>query len=258
MNLAAVLSTARTVKKATDKVMGYIEKDQKAKYSLNKEVTVILMGDGVLGAPSSTYTTDDESLTIELLDRSENGGTDAIKVTAHPFEADSNLWNGPDVIPNNKYRSMLASLFHDLIWEHCDELAKAWDCTSQDVLEWGNGVLYSVWKHASGSSKWGKFEARIAWRVCQLSKLWYHKVRRLLNLAPIFVLLFMVACFGPPQWTVVELENADEVKRVMAEQGDGLSVSAASSSKAKSGCSNDSTCHAERVAPTEAPASGGE
>ena len=216
MDTATAIATARKVQKGADKIIKYVKADNEACFGLDEEVSVVLMGDDV-GLVAwhfieDAYTTKDGSLSIKP--EWSNGWL--IRLTAHPFPAESRLWNGPDVIANNQYRSMLASLFHDLIWEHGDELAKAWGVTKKDVLTWGDGVLYALWMYASEDSLRGRIEARVAWSVCEFSKGWYHSLKKLLGLHSIlFALLLASGCGTPPDWTVAEISGTNAIHRAM-------------------------------------------
>jgi len=215
MDTATAITTAKKVAKMADKVIKYIKADNAASYGLDEEVSVVLEGEDVasIGGTLSQlteYTTKDGSLTIE------STSAFAVRLTAHPFPVESHLWNGPDVIANNQYRSMLASLFHDLIWEHGDELAEAWGVTKRDVLTWGDGVLYALWIYASEDSLRGRIEARVAWQVCEFSKGWYHSLKKLLGLHCLaFALLLAAGCGTPPDWQVAEISGTNAVLRAM-------------------------------------------
>ena len=214
--------------KAGQKVFKYIKADNAASYGLDEEVSVVLMGDDVAYAGKTLvpreYTTKDGSLSIKRME----GGLEFVRLTAHPFPAESRLWNGPDVIANSQYRSMLASLFHDLIWEHADELAKAWGVSKQDVLRWGDGVLYALWMYASEDSIRGRIEARVAWQVCEFSRGWYHSLKKILGLHCLAFALLLAGCGTPPDWTVAEISGTNAIHRAMGQkqseiaQGEGV------------------------------------
>lgn len=233
MDTATAIATARKVQKVADKIIKYIKADNEESFGLDEEVSVVLMGDGVAYAGAALvpreYTTKDGSLTIaQTFDAIDWG----VRLVAHPFAAESRLWNGPDVIANNQYRSMLASLFHDLIWEHADEIAEAWGVTKQDVLRWGDGVLYACWMYASEDSLRGRIEARVAWQVCEWSRGWYHSLKKLLGLHCLaFALLLAAGCGTPPDWTVAEISGTNAVLRAMGKtteiaQGEGAATPA--------------------------------
>lgn len=215
MDTATAIATARKVQKVADKIIKYVKADNEACFGLDEEVSVVLMGDdvGLVAGHfiEDAYTTADGSLSIKP--EWSNGWL--IRLVAHPFAAESRLWNGPDVIANNQYRSMLASLFHDLIWEHGDELAKAWGVTKQDVLRWGDGVLYALWMYASEDSMRGRIEARVAWQVCEFARPWYHTVKKILGLHCLAFALLLAGCGTPPDWTVAEISGTNAVLRAM-------------------------------------------
>lgn len=202
--------------KAGQKVFKYIKADNEASFGLDEEVSVVLMGDGVAYVGTTLvpreYTTKDGALTIAQTADAIDWG---VRLVAHPFPVESHLWNGPDVIANNQYRSMLASLFHDLIWEHGDELAKAWGVSKQDVLRWGDGVLYALWMYASEDSIRGRIEARVAWQVCEFSRGWYHSLKKILGLHCLAFALLLAGCGTPPDWTVAEISGTNAIHRAM-------------------------------------------
>lgn len=218
MDTAVAIATAKKVAKVANKAIKYIKADNDAAYGLDEEVSVLLEGEDVASIGGTLtqmtgYTTNDGSLTVET------PSAFAVRLTAHPFPASARLWNGPDVIANNQYRSMLASLFHDLIWGHADELARAWGVSRRDVLTWGNGVLYALWMYASADSVRGRIEARLAWMACEFSKSWYHTVKKWLGLHSIlFALLIAAGCGTPPDWQVVEITGTNAVLRAMGRQ----------------------------------------
>lgn len=220
--------------KAGQKVFKYIKADNEMSYGLDEEVSVSLTGEDVTLVAGrfieDAFTTADGSLTIVPSD----GPVDedlryGVSLVAHPFTVESRLWNGPDVIADNQYRSMLASLFHDLIWEHGDELAKAWGVSKQAVLQWGDGVLYALWMYASADSRRGRIEARVAWQVCEFSRGWYHRLKKILGLHSIlFALLLASGCGTPPDWTVAEISGTNAIHRAMGKtteiaHGEGVS-----------------------------------
>lgn len=223
MDTAAAIATARKVAKVANKVIRYIREDNEASFGLDEKVSAALFGDDIALIKDGTalaevceITTEDGSLTITPI---ENGLDWGVRVTANPFPASSHLWNGPDLLKNNKYRSMLASLFHDLVWEHRTELAKAWHVSEKAVLGWGNGLLYALWMYASSDSLVGRIEARLAWEVCEFSKGWYHDVKKLLGLHSILAALMLAAgCGTPPDWRVVEIEGTNAVLRAMGKE----------------------------------------
>lgn len=223
MDTVTAIVTAKKVAKVANKVIKFIREDNEASFGLDEKVSAVLFGDDIALikdgdglAEVHEITTADGSLTITPI---ENGLDWGVRVTANPFPASSHLWNGPDLLKNNKYRSMLASLFHDLVWEHRAELAKAWHTSEKAVLGWGDGLLYALWMYASSDSLVGRIEARLAWEVCEFSKGWYHDVKKLLGLHSILAALILAAgCGTPPNWTVAEIEGTNAVLRAMGKE----------------------------------------
>ena len=234
MDTATAIAIGRKAMKAGQKVFKYIKADNEACFGLDEEVSVVLFGDDVTlfqgGGCVEDVTTADGSLSITPIENAIDWG---VRLVAHPFPSSSRLWNGPDIIANNQYRSMLASLFHDLIWEHGDELAKAWGVSKQDVLRWGDGVLYALWMYASEDSIRGRIEARVAWQVCEFSRGWYHSLKKILGLHCLAFALLLAGCGTPPDWTVAEISGTNAVLRAMGKaqtteiaQGEGVSAPA--------------------------------
>ncbi len=221
MDAAAALKIGGKAMKVAEKVIKYVKTDNEATFGLDEEVSVVLFGEDIAlilgGGCVEEITTADGSLTITPIENTYYPGW-AVRVTAHPFPASSHLWNGPDLLKNNKYRSMLASLFHDLVWEHRTEIAKAWNVSETAVLSWGNGLLYALWMYASESSVTGRIEARLAWSVCEFSKGWYHSLKKLLGLHCLAFALLLAGCGTPPDWTVAEISGTNAVLRAMGKE----------------------------------------
>lgn len=207
--------------KVADKIIKYVKSDSEKTFGLDEAVRVQLEGvDPIPGRNGTLFIVDcvtkDGSLEVHLI---QGESFTRIDLTAHPFPASAHLWNGPDLLKKTKYRSMLASLFHDLIWSHRKELSEALGITIPEVLDWGNGVLYGVWMHASGKSFAGRLEARLAWQVCDYSKGWYHQAKEMLGLnSLILALLLVVGCGTPPDWRVTEIEGTNAVLRAMGKE----------------------------------------
>lgn len=201
-------------------VAKYIRDDQAADYPLPAPVTVIVKSRRVAAFVKSPYTTKDGSLSVTPL------GDNKVELTAHAFPR-SGLWNGPDAIPNDTLRGMLASLYHDLIWGHASELCEAWKCYQVDLLRWGGDVLYLVWVWASKDSWWGRREAWLAFQATNFAAPIYHKAKKALAKATcIAVLLGLCAgcsgCFSVPDGEVESVDGVDVVRQVMKDYGDGL------------------------------------
>ena len=221
MDAATALEIGRKTMKVADKIINYVKADNEKTFGLDEAVRVQLEGvDPIPGRNGTLFIVDcvtkDGSLEVHL---TQGESFTRIDLTAHPFPASAHLWNGPDLLKKTKYRSMLASLFHDLIWSHRKELSEALGITIPEVLDWGNGVLYGVWMHASGKSFVGRIEARLAWQVCDYSKGWYHQAKEMLGLnSLILALLLVVGCGTPPDWRVTEIEGTNAVLRAMGKE----------------------------------------
>ena len=142
MDAATALKIGGKAMKVAEKVIKYVKTDNEATFGLDEEVSVVLFGEDIAlirgGGCVEEITTADGSLMITPIENTYYPDW-AVRVTAHPFPASSHLWNGPDLLKNNKYRSMLASLFHDLVWEHRTEIAKAWHTSEKAVSAGATG-----------------------------------------------------------------------------------------------------------------------
>ena len=202
------------------KVLKYLYDDISAKYGLASDVAVSISGDGVdsIFRNSPSFESADGYFGMRVA----AGG--AVRLVVRAFDSSLRLWNGPNVIPNNKFRSMLASLFHDFIWEKYAEIAKALGVSPKEVLKWGDGVLYSVWVFASNDSRLGRIEAYVAFQVCESAAGWFPVVAgvlRKIGLAAAVCTLFS-GCFTPPRWHVDSIEGEDAVRDAMENGGSGV------------------------------------
>ena len=200
-------------------VKEYIRNDQKADYPLPGPVEVVVRSRRVAALVRSPYTTKDGSLSVTPL------GESRVRLVAHKFGREG-LWNGPDAIPNDTLRGMLASLYHDLVWEHADELAAVWGCSKLEVLRWGGDVLYLVWVWASEDSWWGRREAWLAFQVTDFAAPWYHRLRKVVGKAILALVLLGCAgcsgCFSLPDGEVESVDGVEVVRQVMKDYGNGL------------------------------------
>lgn len=155
-------------------VAKYIRDDQRADYPLPAPVTVVVRSWRLAEFVKTPYTTRDGTISVTSL------GDHRIQLMAHAFPR-SGKWNGPDGIPNNTLRGMLASLYHDLLWLNASEFCNAWGCYHTDFLRWANGVLYLVWVWASKDSWWGRREAWLAFQATEYAAPVYHKVKKSLG-----------------------------------------------------------------------------
>ena len=201
-------------------VKEYLKNDQRADYPLPSPVEVVVRSRRVAAFVKSPYTTRDGSLSVTPL------GENRVQFVAHSFPR-SGLWNGPDAIPNDTLRGMLASLFHDLIWIHAAELCEAWGCYQTDLLRWGGDVLYLVWVWASRDSWWGRREAWLAFQATNFAAPVYHKVKKVLAKTTAVVLACGLCagcsgCFSVPDGEVESVDGAEVVEQVMKDYGNGL------------------------------------
>ena len=188
------------------KVFKYLYDDQTKTYGLETPVTLTVRG---VGVGIGNYCSPDGVFQIQVIN------ADTIHFEIKPFLAKTRYWNGPDIIPNNKFRSMLASLFHDFAWYFADEIAAATGKTATEVRSWGTGVMYTVWMWASKHSTAGQIEAHLAFHVINTCEPWYVKVKGLFKRrAVVLVALLSLAvagCVPPPDWEVIEISGTNAV-----------------------------------------------
>ncbi len=202
-------------------VAKYIRDDQAADYPLPAPVEVKIKSWRLAEFVKAPYTTRDGTLSVTPI------GNHRIQLIAHAFPR-SSLWNGPDVIPNSTLRSMLASLYHDLLWTHSSEFCKAWDCYQTDFLRWANGVLYLVWVWASKDSWWGRREAWLAYQATEYAAPVYHKVKKAFGKTATSIALAALCagcaggCFSVPDGEVESVDGVEVVEQVMKDYGNGL------------------------------------
>lgn len=201
-------------------VARYIREDQAADYPLPSPVRVVVRSWKLSEFVKTPHTTKDGTISVTPL------GDHGIELIAHAFPR-SGKWNGPDVLPNDNLRSMLASLFHDLLWGNSSDFCAAWGCYQTDFLRWANGVLYLIWVWASKDSWWGRREAWLAFQATEYAAPVYHKVKKAFGKATaIAVLLGLCAgcsgCFSVPDGEVESVDGVEVVEQVMKDYGDGL------------------------------------
>ena len=187
-------------------VLRYVRDDLSARYGLEKEAHCTIRGEGVgIGSASAG------PLRIE----SEKGGN-RVRLTASPFAADTGYWNGPNVIPDNLGDGSLeASLWHDLIWTFCDELAAQLGMTRAQLLAWSNGVLAAAWRgYGARRGRSPRILPYLGYNVCRIGAwikaLWLKLCCMALATA---LLAGCDGCATPPDW---EVESASDIEVLYA------------------------------------------
>ena len=200
-------------------VAKYIRDDQRASYPLPSKVRIVVRSEKLAKPVVAPFAIEGCPLEIRAL------GDGRIELVSLPFDRESKNWNGPDGIPNNRFRSMLASLFHDLIWKYASRIAAAWHTTEKEVLRWGNGILYLVWLWASEDSWWGRREAWMAYQVTTFVAPVYRKAKKALGFAGVVIAVGVSAgcgCYTVPDGEVEEVDGAETVRQVMQDYGNGV------------------------------------
>lgn len=188
-------------------VIDYVVNDLTHHYGLKQEVSVVINGDNV----TKIFGFEERMICVPFLSIWSDTTDNKVVLTAHPFAANDKMWNGPNVIPNDDYESMLASLFHDLLYTHLYLIAKQLNCSVSDIRKWADQVLYAIWAGAS-RSKLEKFKARIGYAVCRvfggiftsLSK-WFMFIIAILAIAGCCV----------PDWNLEDVQGEEAVKEVI-------------------------------------------
>ena len=190
------------------KIIDYIKDDLTSWYELKKEVSVRIAGEGItdlFGKQERMICLKHLTIYVDVLGSS-------VTLTAHPFTAEDKLWNGANVIPNTDYESMLASLFHDLLYEYMDEIAKQCNESKRAVRKWADDILYTIWAGASTSRK-QKFLARAGHAVCRMFGGIFHSVAKWFII--IISILAIVGC-TVPKWNLVDVQGGEAVQEVIS------------------------------------------
>lgn len=216
---ATVRRTAKIAASLAKAVRDYIRDDQKAAYPLPRPVTAVIRCPRMSArlADGFEHLTSDGSLLVKKMPDGR------ILLRAGAFPRSANLWNGPDLLKNNEIASMTASLFHDLVWVHHEELAAAFGCSERDVLKFGNDAFPLVWRYVDPSLK-GRVKSWIAFQAVSAAAPWYHKAKKALGAIALGALLAggCTGCASFPEGGVDELDGVDAVEEVMSDYGDGL------------------------------------
>lgn len=192
------------------KAIDYVVNDLTHHYGLNEEVSVTISGDGV----NEIFGNQERMICTDKLTIWSDTTGNKVVLTAHPFTASEKCWNGANLIPNTDYESMLASLFHDLLYKNMAHLTKQLpDCEEWVVRKWADQVLYTIWAGAS-RSKFEKIKARIGYGVCRM----FGGIFTSLTKWFIFLvaILSLVGCCVP-DWTLEDVDNGEEINRVINE-----------------------------------------
>lgn len=208
-------------------VRDYLRDDKRASYPLTGDVWVEIKSKRVAkkldGLKFGEYTTKDGSLTLRRIDEKR------VRVTAHAFQRVSKLWNGPDILKNNELASMFASLFHDLMWGHKEELAEVLGTTPKGVKRIANDVFVLAWRAIDPSIK-GRVKSWIAFQAVSAGTPWYGEKKKAHASENAIVALAFAAvalsgcqgCFSLPDGEATEIGGADIVQDIMDQYGDGL------------------------------------
>ena len=158
MDYASIIKAGSKVILATAR---YVDRDLRTYYGLAKPAWAAFKGPGVgvLGRSLEVRQVIVGVLSIEF------ESSDRVRMSSVPFEATSKLCNGPNGIPDNLGDgSKEMSLWHDLTWAYAKQIAKMLGCSSQDVMQWANGILDAAYK-GYGKRRVG-WRAWIAYNIC--------------------------------------------------------------------------------------------
>lgn len=189
------------------KVVDYVRNDLTNYYGLQQEVSVVVRGEGV----TELFGNEERMICVPFLTIWSDTTGKKVVLTAHPFTANDKMWNGPNVIPNDDYESMLASLFHDLLYANLELLSKQTNQPTSEVRRWSDKILYCVWSSAS-RSKIERIKARIGYGVCRCFGGIFHSLTKWFIF--IVAILTLAGCCVP-DWTLDEVQGEDAVKEVV-------------------------------------------
>lgn len=215
---AAAARIANIIYQAVRQSAKYLRDDQRAAYPLTGDVWIVVKCKRIARKLTDYdwHTTKDGSITIRKLDEKR------VKIVAHKFCRASRLWNGPDVLKNNELASMFASLFHDLLWVHKDELAEMLGLTVKDVLYLANDAFVLAWRFVDPSLL-GRVKSYFAFQAVSAAVPWYHKLKGATAAVAASVLLSGCSgCFSLPVGEVEEAGGVETVQHIMDIYGDGL------------------------------------
>ena len=189
------------------KIIDYIKDDLTSWYELKKEVSVRIAGEGI----TDLFGKQDRMICLKHLTIYADVAASSVTLTAHPFTANDKMWNGANVIPNTDYESMLASLFHDLLYEYMGEIAKQCNESERTVRKWADDILYTIWAGASTSRK-QKFFARAGHAVCRVFGGIFHTVAKWFIF--IIAILALAGCCVP-DWHLVDVQGGEAVQEAI-------------------------------------------
>lgn len=193
-----------------NKIIEYIKDDLTHWYGLKEDVSVTIQGEDV----TDIFGVHERMVCVGKLTIWSDTTNNKVVLTAHPFTIDEQLWNGANVIPNTKYESMLASLFHDLLYEYMEEIAEQLHTSVGTVRKWADKVLYCIWSE-SATSGWERFKAKAGYFVCRTFGGIFHNIGKFFL---ILLALYFAGCCTP-NWKLTETTNGEAVKEVI-ENGD--------------------------------------
>jgi len=199
--------------KNTGNVIDYVLKDVGGYYGLKSDVSVRISGDGVCDLFGKL-----ERMVVEpKLSIWSSPQDNVVILTAHPFEAKDMLWNGANVIRDDDYESMLASLFHDLLYVYMESLAKQLDRSPKEVRKWADDILYIIWAQSATTFN-QKLLARAGHAVCRLFGGIYHRIAKWFSLGVIIAVLFgIIGCSGclTPDWKLEEVQGGEAIQETI-------------------------------------------
>lgn len=223
-DIRRIVRIANIVQRA---VRDYLRDDKRASYPLTGDVWVEIKSKRIAkrinALKGGVYTTKDGSLTLRRIDERR------VRVTAHAFQRVSKLWNGPDILKNNELASMFASLFHDLMWAHKEELAEVLGITPKGVKRVANDVFILAWRAIDPSLR-GRVKSWLAFQAVSAATPWYGERKKShVSENAIVALAFAAAalsgcsgCYSLPDGEATEIGGADIVQDIMDQYGDGL------------------------------------
>ena len=168
-------------------------------YALSAPARLVLSGVGVCIG-------DAECGPLRITSHPDSG---RVVLEASPFPAESGYWNGPNVIPDHlRDGSFEASLWHDLIWTFCGDIAVQTGKSAAEILEWSNGILAAALRYY-GRELYGRSDGRrrgwLAYQICRIGA-WIKRffVRISCMALAAGLLAGCNGCANPPDWEVVE------------------------------------------------------
>ena len=189
------------------KIIDFIKDETGTHYELKEEVSVTISGKGV----TDIFGICEQMICLDNLTIWFDSTDNKVVLTAHPFKSDELMWDGVTGLPDTDYESMLASLFHDLLYVYMEDLSSKINKPVKEVRKWADQIFWAIWNGASRS--WvEKLKAKIAFGTVRTFGGIYHTVSKWFL---IIAALSLLSGCCVPDWNLDDVENGEAVQEVI-------------------------------------------